>query len=282
MALTTTQVTQICDSVAKGIDDYTTAFITNTNTNAPLYTTIVNSTSGTNTTNTVGRVLNFLDNVSEQILLSKVNNLASNVTAYIASVRTISNYNLNLYSFFDALDSVLGGLNAYLTSNSLQVKACFANAFNAYVTNAIGLGYRNSSNAPTSIATANFFPDAAIDTMWGFTANGATTFSANAVGSNTNTTGFGGGVAQFYIYKNNAGNAAGGAAFTVGYTNGAGSAATATYNTSSGTPTASGSLASGFTITGAIGSAITSITGTGMTSGEQYTIGQKLIRASAY
>lgn len=282
MALTTTQVTNICDSVAKGIDDYTTAFITNTASNAPLYSTIVNSTAGTSSTNTVGRVLNFLDNVSEQTLLTKVNALAANVTAYITSVRSIANYNLNLYTFFDALDATLGGLNTYLTTNSLQVKASFANAFNTYTTNAVSLAFRGNTNLPTAIAVANFFPDVAIDTMWGFTASGATTFSANAVGANASTAAFGGGTAQFYIYKNNASNAVGGAAFTIQYTNAAGNTANATYNTASGTPTASGSLAGGFSISGAIGSAIVGVTGTGMTSGEQYTIGLKLIRASAY
>lgn len=282
MALNTTQVTQLCDSVAKGIDDYTTAFITNTGTNSPIYSTITAGVSGTGGSATVGRVLNFLDNASEQILIKPVNTAAANVTAYITSVRAIAGFYAQYYTLLDAIDTTVGGLNAYLTTNSIQVKACFANAFNAYQAVAVPLGLRTSTNAPIAIATANFFPDAAIDTMWGFTSSGATTFSANAVGANANTSVSGGGVGQFYIYKNNASNAIGGATFTIQYTNAAGSTASTTYNTTSGTPTASGSLSSGFAITGAIGSAIVSVTGSGMTSGEQYTIGMKLVRASAY
>lgn len=282
MSLTTTQVLNLCDSVAKAIDDYTAAFITNTGTNTPLYSTITAGVSGTGSTATVGRILNFIDNTSEQVLLKPVNTTAASVTAYITSVRSISGFYQQYYSLLDAIDLTVSGLNAYLTTNTLQVNASFANAFNAYQVLATTLGYRTSVNAPTAIATANFFPSAAIDTMWGFTSNGATTFSSNAIGTNTSSSVSGGGVGQFYIYKNNSGNAAGGATFTIQYTNAAGTTASATYSTSSGTPSASGSLSSGYAISTAIGSAIVGVTGSGMTSAEQYTIGMKLTRASAY
>lgn len=283
MSLTTTQVTNLADSVAKAVDDFTTTFITNPGANAPTSTTIINGVSGTGASATLGRVINFTDLNGELALLSPTNRTAGLVSAYITSVRTISGFYQQFFPVLDGMDALLGGLNAYLTSNSLQVNASFANAFNAYQSLAVALGYRTTATVPTALGAANYFPSAAIDTMWGFTSSAATTFSANAVGANASTAVSGGGVGQFYLYKNNSGNAAGSATFTIGYTNAAGSPATATYSTVSGTPTASGSLASGsVSISGMIGSAVTSVTGTGMTASEQYTIGMKLIRASAY
>ena len=230
----------------------------------------------------LGRILALDDLLPTIALLSKMNTTAANVAAQITGIRSLTAFYQQFFPFLDALDNNLSGLNAFLTTNSIQVNAWLAAAFNNYVTNAQALGYPYLSNAPTAIATANYFPYAAIDTMWGFTCSGATTFSANAVGTNASTAVSGGGVAQFYIYKVNATNATGGATFTITYTNAAGNPATATYTTTSGVPLGSGSLAAGYSIAGAIGSAITAVTGTGMTSAEQYAIGVKLVRASGY
>lgn len=279
MALTTTQVTQLTDSVAQAVSDFTTNFVTGT---ASAATTINNGVGGTSTTQTLGRVLNLNDILPELALLKPMNSVAASVSAYLTGLRSLNAFYAQYFPFVDALDNNLSGLNAFLTTNAIQVNANFALLFNNYVTNALALQYRTSATAPIAVGVGNFFPSAAIDTMWGFTSSGATTFSANAVGTNASTSVAGGGVAQFYIYKNNATNAIGGATFTITYTNAAGNPATATYTTTSGTPTGSGSLAAGFTISGAIGTAITGVTGTGMTSGEQYTIGAKLVRASAY
>lgn len=285
MAFTTTNMTNITDSIAQSISDLNTAFITQTGSNSPTAATILSSTTGTGASNTQGRVLALADLASELLLLSPTNRTMTALTTFITSVRTLSTYYPSYYYMFDALDLVAnsltaGGLNAYLTANSLQVNAFFANAFNAYQAVAVSLGLRSS--APTAIATANYFPYAAVDSMWSFTASGATTFSTNAVGTNATTSVSGGGVGQFYIYKTNATNAVGGATFTVTYTTAAGSSTTATYSSTSGVPLASGSLSAGYAISGAIGSAITGVTGTGMTSGEAYTIGMKLVRSAAY
>jgi hypothetical protein len=276
-------VTAIADSIAQACSDYNTNFVTGTSSAA---TTMNSGVGGTGaTTATLGRVLAYaaVPNLSaELLLLPKVNTVAANVAAYLTGVRTLTPFYQQFYPLLDALDTAQSGLNAFLATNTLQVNAFFAAAFNGYATNAVTLGYRTSANAPTAIAVAQYFPYASIDTMWGFTASGATTFSANAVGANTSTSGSGGGVGQFYIYKNNSSNAVGGATFTISYTKADGTTGTATYSTTSGVPLASGSLSAGYAISGAIGSAITAVTGSGMTSAEQYTIGMQLVRASAY
>jgi hypothetical protein len=279
MALSTGQVTALCDSVAQGISDFNTSFVTNTSSSA---TTINNGIGGTGASQTLGRILALDDLTPTLALLTPMNTSAANVAATLTGYRSLTAFYQQFFPFFNALDNNLSGLNAFLATNTLQVNAWLAAAFNNFATNAVALQYRTSSTVPTAIATAQYFPYAAIDTMWGFTSSGATTFSANAVGANVSTAATGGGVGQFYIYKNNSSNAVGSATFTITYTKADGTSTTATYSTTSGVPLASGSLAAGYTISGAIGSAITAVTGTGMTSGEQYTIGMKLVRSAAY
>jgi len=283
MALNSTQVQQITDSIAQAIGDFNTAFITNTNSNTPLYSTIVNGVSGTGGSATAGRILGLSDYTSELVLLKPMNTSATNVTSYVSGIRTIAAFYAQFYPVLDALDTATGGLNAFLVTNTTQVNAWFASAFNAYQALAVSLGYRTSANIPTAIATANYFPYAIVDDLWDITSSGATTFSTNAVGTSVSTTATGGGVGQISIYKVNATNATGGATFTITYTKADGTSTTATYTTASGTPTGSGTLASGSqSVSGLIGQAITGVTGTGMTSGEQYRFGMKLVRASAY
>lgn len=283
MALTTSQVTAITDSISKAITDFNTNFVTGTSTAT---TTINNGVGGTGATSALlGRVLAYAsvpDLPDELAFLPKANTVAASAAAYLTGIRSLNSFYLQFLPLLDALDTAQSGLNAFLTTNTLSVNAFFAAAFNYYATNAVTLQYRTSANVPTAISTANYFPNAAIDDMWDITCSGATTFSANAVGSNASSAVSGGGVAQLYIYKVNASAAFGGAQFTVTYTNAAGNAATATYNTTSGTPAASGSLASGYAITNAIGQAITAITGSGMTTGEQYRFGMQLTRTPAY
>lgn len=279
MSITTSQVTALTDSIAKAISDLNTNFVSGTSSSA---STINNGVGGTGASATVGRVLAYADLPSELALLSQVSVSATKVAADISGRRSLSAFYINYYPLLDALDSLVSGLNSYLTTNTLQVNAYFAAAFNAYAASAVNLQFRTSASVPTAIATANYFPYAATDTMWAFTASGATTFSANAVGTNASTAVNGGGVGTFYIYKSNATNAVGGATFTITYTNAAGNSATTTYNTTSGVPTGSGTLSSGSQTLAIVGSAITAVTGTGMTSGEAYVIGQQLVRAAAY
>lgn len=278
MALTATQVQNLCDSIAKACDDFNSNFIIGTLTPA---NNIVTGVGGTGASQTTGRVLNFLDLGSEVNMLADMQTAANSVSAYLTSVRSLSGFYQRFFSLLDALDlSLSGGLNAFLTTNTLQISAYVAQAFNNYQAVAVSGGFR--SVAPAAIVAANYFPYAAVDNLWNLTCSGATTFSTNAVGANPNTSVAGGGVGQLYIYKNNAGNAVGGAALIIQYIKGDGTTGSVTYNTSSGTPTGSGSLASGFALTGAIGSSIVSVSGSGMTNAEQYTIGVKLVRSPAY
>ena len=282
MALSTSQVTALAESVAKAFADYNTNFVSGT---ASAATAMNAGIAGTGGSATLGRVLGYAavpDVTDELLLLKPANTVAANAAAYLAGIRNLNGFYQQYFSLFDALDSSLSGLSAFLTTNSLQVNAYFAAGFNLYAQQATLLGFRTSANVPVALGSALYFPNAAVDTMWGFTCSGATTFSANAVGTNANTSAFGGGVGQITIYKVNATNAVGGATFTITYTNSAGNSANATYTTTAGTPTASGSLAAGFAVTGAIGSAITAVSGTGMTSGEQYELGIPLVRAAAY
>lgn len=283
MALTTTQVTQITDSIAKAITDFNTNFVTGT---SSARTTITGGVGGTGLTSaTVGRIMNLSNtpDLSDELsLLPVANTVASNVSAYLSGIAALNSFYAQYAKLCDALDTAQAGLNAFLTTNTLQVNAFFAACFNYYQANAVNLGLRTSTNIPTAIVTANYFPYAAVDDLWDITFSGATTFSANAVGTSTSTSGSGGGVGQIYIYKVNATNAVGGAAIQVTYTNGAGNSANATYNTTSGVPLASGSLAAGYSISGAIGSAITAVSATGGTSGEQYRFGIQLVRSAAY
>ncbi len=281
MALTNTQLLAITDSIAKIITDFNAAFITNTGSNAPTATTITNGISGTGTTNTLGRVLNWLDAPSEENVLQKMQNASNSFVSYVGSIRSLAPVYQQFYAVMDALDNLLGGLNAYLTAQSIQVNAYFAAAFNAYVAASVAGAYRQV--APLQIAASNFFPYAAVDDIWDATASGATTFSTNTAGANAGgSSAAGGGVGQIVIYKVNAGNAAGGAALTVTYLDGSGVSHQATYNTTSGVPVGSGSLGAAYNVTGAIGASITGVTGTGMTSGEQYRFGIALTRAAAY
>lgn len=278
MALTTTQVRDFTDSIAKACDDFNQNFIVATATPA---SNIITGVGGTGVSQTVGRAMNWLDIGSEVNVLADIQAAASSVTAYLTSIRSLSGFYQRYFPVLDALDlSLTGGLNAFLTTNSIQINAYVANAFNNYQAVAVSGGFRGT--APPAIITANYFPYAAVDDIWDLTCSGATTFSTNAAGANPNTSVAGGGVGQIYIYKVNAGNAAGGAALVIQYIKGDGTTGTVTYNTSSGTPTASGSLAAGFTVTGAIGSSIVSVSGTGMTNAEQYRLGIKLVRSPAY
>lgn len=282
MALTTSQVQQVTDSLAQVISDFNTNFVSGTSSGN---TTITTGVSGVGGSAFLGRNLALNDLLPEIALLSQANVASSNIVAYMAGIRSLAGFYPQLYPYLDKLDATVlyngsTGLNNFLTGNSIQVNAYFAAAFNAYQAVAVAQQYRTSASAPTALAVANYFPYAATDNMWSFTTSGATTFSANAVGANATSTVNGGGVAQFYLYKSNAGSATGTSTISVTYTNAAGSPATVTVATTG--MTGSATLSTGTIITGAIGSAITAVTGTGMTSGEAYTIGLKLVRAAGY
>jgi hypothetical protein len=281
MALTASQVVNITDSLAKGCDDFNTMFIANTASNSPTYSNLIAGISGTGATQTTGRILNLLDINSEVLMLPCIQGVATSVAAYIASIRSLAGYYQLLYPILNALDlSLPGGLNTFLTVNNIQVNAYIANAWNNFCSIAVASSYRTTT--PIPIATANYFPYTSVDDLWDITCSGAMTFSTNQAGTNISTAVAGGGAGQFCIYKVNTGNAAGGATFFITYINSAGITSQASYTTSSGTPAASGSLANGYTISGAIGISIVSITGYSMTAGERYRLGIRLTRSPSY
>ena len=283
MALTTTQTTAVLDSIGKALLDFNTNFVTGT---AAATVTLNAGVAGTGATSAMlGRVLAYAavpDLPDELSLLKPANAAAANVAAFLTGLRSLNSFYLQYASFLDALDTVQGGLNAFLTTNTLQISALAAAAFNFYQANAVGFGLRSNANIPVAISTANIFPYAVLDDMWDVTFSGATTFSVNAVGpTNTSTALAGGGVGTLYIYKVNSSNAIGGASLTVTYTKADGTSGTVVYTTTSGVPLASGSLAAGYTL-GVAGQAITGVTASGGTTGEQYRFGIQLVRAVAY
>src|SRR6266567_1238702 len=144
MALSTAQVTAFADSVAQAISDYNTNFVIAGGTTGAV-TTINAGFGGTGVSNTLGRVLNWLDNVSEKTMLPVTNTSVANVAGFLGSEIALNPYYLQFFPVLDAFDSLLGGLNAYLTTNTLVVNALFANAFNYYQSLAVSMGFRSSS-----------------------------------------------------------------------------------------------------------------------------------------
>jgi hypothetical protein len=279
MALSGAQVTAFTDSLAKACDSFNTNFVSGT---LGAANAIIAGVGGTGVSQTTGRVLNWLDLVSEVDVIDDMQAVATSITTYLTSIRSLNTFYQRFFPVLNDLDLALGGLNAFLTTNTLQISAYIANAFANFQAIAVSGGFRSSAAVPAIIVPANYFPYAAVDNLWNITCSGATTFSTNVVGSSPSTSVAGGGVGQLYIYKNNSGNATGGAALVIQYIKGDGTTGTVTYNTTSGTPTGSGSLAAGFAITGAIGSSIVSVSGSGMTNLEQYTIGCQLVRSPSY
>lgn len=278
----------LTDSIAQACSDFNAALTT-----AGFTTAIGNMNAGISgiaATNTLGRILAYVDPTSEGTMLTPMNNTVTLAAAYATGIQSMNAYYQQLYPILNAFDSYInanvtpGGVNAWLVANSLQVNAWYANAHNYFQSNAVGSSLRSGATNAVAIAAANFFPYAAVDNMWGFT-SGATsiTFSANAVGANASTAVKGGGVGQLVIYKVNAGAAAGGATINVTYTTATGASLIASVSTTG--LAASSNLGAGVAInTGnlGIGSAVTAVSGTGMTNLEQYAIGIKLVRPSTY
>jgi len=282
--LTNPQVLAFADGIAKAISDYNANYVLGTaSASVTINAGVGGVTPGSNAFLARNMALASVPDLSDLLgLVSLANEVAVNVAAYQSGIQSLTGFYAQFYGYMNKLDLQLGGLNAFLIANNIQVNAFFAAAFNAYVQLSVSLGLRNYSTLPALLSPATYFPYQAVDNLWNFTASGATTFSANAVGANASTSLFGGGVGQLVIYKNNGGNAAAGATFTITYINAAGNAVQATYTTAGGAPNGSGNLGTGAPIIGAIGSAVTAISGSSMTSGEQYTIGVPLVRAVSY
>lgn len=279
MALTTTQVQNISDSVANGISAFNTNFLTGT---SAAVTAMNSGIGGTGASATLGRILALAavpDLPDTLALLTKTNTVVSNVAAYLSGVTALNSFYLQYFPLLDAMDTQQSGLNAFLTTNALQVNAFFALAFNYYQTLAVNQNYRTTANIPVQIATANFFPYAVVDPMLTWTVTAATTLTPTP-GSASSTQG--GGIATIYIYKSNATAAIGGATFTITYTNAAGGSQTVQYTTAAGVPIASGSIGTNSVSLGVQASAVTAVTVTGGTASEAYGVGAKLVRTPGY
>lgn len=279
MAYTTTSILSLCDSISQLFSDFNADFVIGTATGNPSSSTMIAGISGGGATNTYGRILNSVDSLTELGLLTPTYAWTVQVAAYLTGLQNPNGLYQQCFGIFDKLDTTVGGLSTYLSVNSLQVNGYFAKAFNLFCSVAVQLGIRTSANIPTPIASGNYFPSSNVDSLWTFTTGAGTAMTASAVGTNANTSVAGGGVGQVVIYKSNVGAAAGIATLSITYKNAAGTNSVATYTTAVGTPAASGSLATGYIVSGAIGSQIVSVSGTGMTSGEQYTLGVRQIRA---
>lgn len=199
-----------------------------------------------------------------------------NVAMYITALQQMNNMYANYFNICDALDNHVGGLNAFLTTNVIGVNEWFASAFNYYAANATGAGLRGPATAPTAIAAANVFADAAY--LLG-------TIAVSGASAGTYTQGVQLpsvlGSPALYIWKTDAGSASADTVFNVSYINASGSVA-------SQAVTLTGSFATGITNAIAVGSItgsmVTNITVTSSgTSSEHYAVGVAAgARAAAY
>lgn len=240
-------LTAIADNIGKSLLDTETALITNLGANAPTITTISNGANAASNS-LLARVASLNDTQQESALVNQAIMDAANVVSQVTFTK--NGLYLNYKDILVALDKHVGGLNAFLTTNSLQVTGEFAFAFNYIAANAALLGL---ATAPlTSIVPANVFVNA--DQILGsiaVTGVSAGTFSA---GTALDTTKYAS--AQLYL-KNTAGSPTGGTAtsFTVTYTNAAGTTGQTATQALSGALAAGGYLA----VAGAIGQAVSNI-----------------------
>lgn len=150
--ISTANFLAIADNIAKSLVDLESAFISNITSNTPTAATITaGQTGGANSLQ--ARVAGLNDVVQERDLAGSAYTDASNVVSYL----TVSKNALYaLYKeFMNALEIHTGGVNSFLTTNTLLVHPEFAAAFNYFAPNASALGLRNAP--ATSIVAANIF-----------------------------------------------------------------------------------------------------------------------------
>lgn len=243
--ISTANLTALADSIAKSLVDAEAALITLPTSNAPTIATITAGQNGAS--NSLRARIAALNDVDQEADLAPAGKVAAANMAS-AIVLSASTFYQQYRSLLSALDSHVGGLNAFLAANSLQVHPEFAAAFNAFATNATALGFK----AATAIDPTHIFVPA-VQTLGSIAVTGAAagTFSA---GTPIDTTKYA--PAQLYL-KNTAGGATGGTAtsFTVTYTNAAGTAG------QTATQALSGALAAGATLAigSVVGSAVSNI-----------------------
>lgn len=188
--ISTANLTTLADSVAKALVDLESAYISNPTSNAPTVATV---TMGVGTTQK-GRVASLNDVQQEAALAQPTITDVANVLAYMSL--SAPTFYAQYRDLMNALDTHVGGLNAFLVTNTLQVHPEFANCFNNWATNAVALGQRGV--APTSIAATQIFPSAA-QTLASVAVTGAAT-GTFAAGTALNTANV---AAQQLYLKNN-------------------------------------------------------------------------------
>lgn len=244
--ISTGQLTPLVDNLARVLLDSEAALISGPGTNAPTVATILTGLSGAGPASLAARVA-ALGDISEIVALGPATQALG---VNFAGLLTVSKNLLYLQTgtLMVALDRHVGGLNAFLAANSLQVHPEFAAAFNYIAANAASLGL--TVGVLTAITPAVIFP-----------ASESTLASVSVTGVTAGT--FTGGTAlnlaqvapQPLWLKNTAGAPTTGTAttFSVTYVNASG-------NSVSGTPALSGALAAGaYLATGLVGSAVSAI-----------------------
>jgi hypothetical protein len=245
--ISSSNLTTLVDNIAKSMTDLRTAFIANLGANAPTLTTITNGQNAAS--NSLRAHVASLNDLDQESALAAAASAAN--TALVSQLAiSMNEFYPSFGSFMVALDKHVGGLNAFLVANSLQVNPEFASAFNYIAANAVLLGLAPA--VLTQIAPANIFINLN-QTLASVAVTGAAagTFAA---GTAIDTTKYG--PAALFL-KNTAGGATGGTAtsFTVTFNNGIGNAA------ATATQALSGALAAGavLAIAGASGISVSNI-----------------------
>ncbi len=150
--ITVADVQVLADNIAKSLVDLESAYISNPLVNTPTKTTISNGQLAGSISLTA-RIAGFNDIDTEAALAVPGLNAANNIVNWMNIANTA--FYIQYPGLMVALNTLVGGLNAFLTTNSLEVHSEFANAFNYAANNAPLLGVASAPFTP--IAVANIF-----------------------------------------------------------------------------------------------------------------------------
>jgi hypothetical protein len=269
--ISTANLTALADNIAKSLVDLEASLITNVAANAPTKATIqAGQTGGSNSLQ--ARVAGLNDAQQEADLVDEALADAAKIAALVNF--TMNGFHRNYAEFLVALDKHVGGLNAFLVSNSLQVHPYFATCFNYVADLAPQLG--KSASALTHIAVSRIFTPTEV-TLGSIAVTGAAAGNFSA-GTALNTTLYG--ASQLYLKNTDVSpTTSTNAVFHITYTNAAGQAGQTTDQALSGALGAGAYLAVG-SVTGSAVSVIT-VTSNG-SNGDQIAVVVKPARTIAY
>lgn len=276
----------ITDSIARGLLDFQSTFSPGSAVYNALQGILVN-VSGQAATMTLGRLGQVADPVLRQLLLQAGEAVALNLLAYFAQITSLMTFASSYYPLFDTLDSVCAGLVSSLASYALTmsgdgsiINALFLTAFNAYALAAISDALRKTPALPALFPPRMGFPTQTVDPLYSWVCGSASTLLFSMAYANAFQ--YGGGQAPLSLYKTNAGNALGGAVFTITYLLADGvTQGQVTFKTD-GSVAGSSTLSSGSHLLGVCAAQVLAVSGTGMTPGEAYSIGALVVRPPAY